>query len=262
MVTGTVSPVEVLKKYRTIAVVGASKNPEKEAYSVPRYLKDHGYRIIPVNPTATEIMGETAYRSLLDMPEDVGRTVDVVEVFRPSEELPQVALQAAEMKRALRAPVRLLGAAGPGERGGEGDPGEQRDSIRDGRLHEDRPPDLRQEDCLRSSYSLNFVFLAGREDVAAEAAHDSALLPLQGGLAALRALHLLRVVLVGLDNRFARRCLGADPAALYRLAKIGQNREQGRYRAPRAGDAVRPRIQGVSHRHLHRMRREGALRDD
>jgi uncharacterized protein len=99
MVIGTASPLEVLEKYRTIAVVGASKNPGKEAYSVPRYLKDHGYRIIPVNPTATEVMGETAYHGLLDIPDAVGRTVDVVEVFRPSSELPQVALQAAEMKR-------------------------------------------------------------------------------------------------------------------------------------------------------------------
>jgi len=104
MVSGTVSPVEALEKYRTIAVVGASKSPEKVAYSVPLYLKDHGYRIIPVNPTATEIMGETAYPSLLEIPEAVGRTVDVVEVFRPSEELPQVALQAAEMKRRIGRP--------------------------------------------------------------------------------------------------------------------------------------------------------------
>jgi len=104
MVTANVSPAEVLEKYKTIAVVGASKNPEKEAFTVPRYLKDHGYRIIPVNPTATEIMGEAAYRSLLEIPEAVGRTVDVVEVFRPSEELPQVALQAAEMKRRLGRP--------------------------------------------------------------------------------------------------------------------------------------------------------------
>jgi len=99
LVTGTASPVEVLEKWRTIAVVGASKNPEKEAYSVPRYLKEHGYRIIPVNPTAAEIMGERAYPSLLELPDEVGRTVEVVEVFRPSDELPQVALQAAEMKR-------------------------------------------------------------------------------------------------------------------------------------------------------------------
>lgn len=104
MVTGNVSPVEVLERYRTIAVVGASKNPEKAAYSVPRYLKDHGYRIIPVNPTATEIMGETAYPSLLEMPEAVARTVEIVEVFRPSEELLQVALKCAEMKKRLGRP--------------------------------------------------------------------------------------------------------------------------------------------------------------
>src|SRR5271156_684420 len=99
MVTGTASPLEVLKSSKTIAVVGASKNQEKEAYTVPRYLKEQGYRIIPVNPTATEILDEKAYPSLLELPEQVARTVDVVEVFRPSGELPQVALQAAEMKR-------------------------------------------------------------------------------------------------------------------------------------------------------------------
>jgi len=99
LVTGTASPVEVLEKWKTIVVVGASKNPEKEAYTVPRYLKEQGYRIIPVNPTATEILGERAYPSLLDIPEEVGRAVEIVEVFRPSDELPQVALQAAEMKR-------------------------------------------------------------------------------------------------------------------------------------------------------------------
>lgn len=99
MATGTASPVEVLKRSKTIAVVGASRNPEKEAFTVPRYLKEHGYQIVPVNPTATEILGERAYPSLLDLPEEVAETVDVVEVFRPSGELPEVALQAAEMKR-------------------------------------------------------------------------------------------------------------------------------------------------------------------
>jgi uncharacterized protein len=101
MVTGTASPAEVLKKSKTIAVVGASKNPEKEAYAVPLYLKEHGYRIVPVNPTAAEILGEKAYPSLRDLPEKLGRMVDVVEVFRPSDELPQVALQAVEMKARL-----------------------------------------------------------------------------------------------------------------------------------------------------------------
>jgi len=101
MATGTASPAEVLKKSKTIAVVGASKNPGKEAYAVPLYLKEHGYRIVPVNPTAAEILGEKAYPSLLELPEEVGRMVDVVEVFRPSDELPQVALQVVEMKGRL-----------------------------------------------------------------------------------------------------------------------------------------------------------------
>jgi uncharacterized protein len=104
MTTGTVSPAEVMAKYRTIAVVGASKNPGKEAHSVPKYLKDNGYRIVPVNPFATEVVGETAYPSLADLPEEVGRTVDVVVVFRPSGELPGVALQAVEMKERLGRP--------------------------------------------------------------------------------------------------------------------------------------------------------------
>jgi len=99
MVTGTAQPIEVLKSSKTIVVVGASKSPEKEAYTVPQYLKERGYRIIPVNPSAAEIQGEKSYPSLADIPEDVAKTVDVVEVFRPSADLPQVALQAVELKK-------------------------------------------------------------------------------------------------------------------------------------------------------------------
>ncbi len=95
----TVQPADVIKKYRVIAVVGASKNPEKEAFTVPLYLKDHGYTIIPVNPTADAIHGLKTYGTLQDIPEEVARTVDVVEVFRPSEELPAVAAQVVEMKK-------------------------------------------------------------------------------------------------------------------------------------------------------------------
>jgi predicted CoA-binding protein len=105
MVTGTATPVDVLKKSKTVAVVGASNTPEKEAYTVPRYLKEHGYKIIPVNPSATEIQGEKSYPTLLDIPEDVARTIDVVEVFRPSAELPKVALQAVELKKRNGRPV-------------------------------------------------------------------------------------------------------------------------------------------------------------
>jgi predicted CoA-binding protein len=94
----TVRPSDVLRKYKVVAVVGASKTPDKEAFTVPLYLKEHGYVIIPVNPTADSIHGEKAYPTLADLPSDVAKTVDVVEVFRPSEELPSVAAQVVEMK--------------------------------------------------------------------------------------------------------------------------------------------------------------------
>ena len=106
MESTTVSPVEVLKTSKTIAVVGASKNPEKEAHTVPLYLKENGYRIVPVNPTSDQVFGERAYPSLLEMPDSVAREVDVVQVFRPSSDLPQVASQTVQMKEKFgRTPV-------------------------------------------------------------------------------------------------------------------------------------------------------------
>ena len=66
-----------------IAVVGCSTTPGKDAHDVPRYLLDHGYEVIPVNPFADEIFGREAYDSLADV-ED---TVEVVDVFRPSDEV-------------------------------------------------------------------------------------------------------------------------------------------------------------------------------
>jgi predicted CoA-binding protein len=68
----------------TVAVVGCSTSPGKAAHDVPAYLQRHGYRIVPVNPFADEILDETAYDSLSDVPDAVA--VDVVNVFRPSEE--------------------------------------------------------------------------------------------------------------------------------------------------------------------------------
>ena len=94
----TISPREILRKSDVIAVVGASKSPEKEAYTVPAYMKEHGYTIIPVNPTADQILGEKAYKTLMELPPDLAKKVDIVDVFRPSEELPQIAKQVVEMK--------------------------------------------------------------------------------------------------------------------------------------------------------------------
>ncbi|WP_336022912.1 CoA-binding protein [Halobellus salinisoli] len=68
----------------TVAVVGCSTTPGKAAHDIPAYLQRNGYRIVPVNPFADEILGETAYDALADVPGDV--EIDIVDVFRPSEE--------------------------------------------------------------------------------------------------------------------------------------------------------------------------------
>ena len=107
-----VEPKEVMRKYKVIAVVGASKNPEKEANTVPDYLMRHGYTVIPVNPTADMVLGLKAYPSLADVPADVAHKVDVVEVFRPSKEFPQVARQVAEMKNRTGRPYVFWGQLG------------------------------------------------------------------------------------------------------------------------------------------------------
>lgn len=77
---------DILLSAKTIASVGLSGNQEKESYWIASYLKDQGYRIIPVNPTATEILGEKAYSDLESVPEKV----DVVQVFRKPEDVPPV----------------------------------------------------------------------------------------------------------------------------------------------------------------------------
>jgi predicted CoA-binding protein len=69
----------------TIAVVGCSTTPGKAAHDIPRYMLDHGYDVIPVNPFADEIFGREAYDSLADVPDEVD--IDIVDVFRPSEEV-------------------------------------------------------------------------------------------------------------------------------------------------------------------------------
>lgn len=70
----------------TVAVVGCSTTEGKAAHDVPAYLQDHGYRIVPINPFADEILGEDAYDSLADVDEEI----DLVDVFRPSDETPEI----------------------------------------------------------------------------------------------------------------------------------------------------------------------------
>ena len=76
--------------YDRVAVVGASTSYEKAAHIVPAYLQRHGYELRPVNPTADEIFGTQAFDSLADVP----APIDVVEIFRPSEEVPEIVEQA------------------------------------------------------------------------------------------------------------------------------------------------------------------------
>jgi uncharacterized protein len=82
----------LLGEVHTIAVVGLSSKPSRPSLDVAGYLQEHGYRIIPVNPRETEVLGERAYASLLDIPGDVD--VDVVDVFRRAEDTPDVARDA------------------------------------------------------------------------------------------------------------------------------------------------------------------------
>jgi uncharacterized protein len=84
------APHEILEGVQTIAVVGASRDPDKAAGSVPEGLQRRGFRIIPINPFADVLFGERVYRSLRDVPD----RVDMVNVFRPAVEAPGVAREA------------------------------------------------------------------------------------------------------------------------------------------------------------------------
>ena len=80
------SQIKEFYQLKNIAVVGVSKNEEKPSHQVPKYLIEHGYNVIPVNPTLSEVLGRTAYPTIADIPEKV----DIVDVFRKSEDVPAV----------------------------------------------------------------------------------------------------------------------------------------------------------------------------
>jgi len=90
----------ILEKYKTIAVVGLSTNPNNDSHRVAKYLKTKGYRIIPINPFADVILGEKCYKSLLDVPE----TIEIVDIFRPAKDVPPIIDQAIELKKKLGNP--------------------------------------------------------------------------------------------------------------------------------------------------------------
>lgn len=77
---------EILESYRTIAVVGLSSSAHRASYGVARYMQANGYRIIPVNPNETEVLGEKAYATLDEVPEPF----EIVDIFRRSEHIPAI----------------------------------------------------------------------------------------------------------------------------------------------------------------------------
>ena len=95
---------EILTRYRTVAVVGLSREPGKNSYRVSAYLKKHGFRIIPVNPFADEVLGEKSYKSLLEIPREIQKTVEVVDVFRPAKDVPPIVEQAIKLKKMFGKP--------------------------------------------------------------------------------------------------------------------------------------------------------------
>ena len=90
----TSDPVlDILQNTKTIAVVGLSSNPARPSYGVTKYMQAHGYRIIPVNPNETEVLGEKSYSRLEDIPEKI----DLVNIFRRPQNVPAAVLSAIKI---------------------------------------------------------------------------------------------------------------------------------------------------------------------
>ena len=90
--------LEILKKYKTIAVVGLSSNPARPSHGVAKYIQAAGYRIIPVNPNEMEVLGEKSYARL----EDVREKIEIVDIFRRAEEVAEV------VKSAIRIGAKVV----------------------------------------------------------------------------------------------------------------------------------------------------------
>ena len=89
---------ELLKRSRTIAVVGLSNDPLRPSHGVSEYMQSEGYRIIPVNPHIESSLGEKAYTSLLEVPQSEAQQIDIVNIFRRPEFVEEIVDQAIELK--------------------------------------------------------------------------------------------------------------------------------------------------------------------
>jgi hypothetical protein len=95
---------EILMRYKTVAVFGLSRDSSKDSYRVAEYLKNHGFLIIPVNPFVNEILDEKSYESLLDMPTETQKIIEIVDIFRPSADVPSIVEQVVQLKRLYGVP--------------------------------------------------------------------------------------------------------------------------------------------------------------
>jgi predicted CoA-binding protein len=92
---------DLLAKSKNIAVVGLSKEPEKDSNKVSVYLQQHGYRIIPVNPFVEQVLGEKSYKSLLEIPMEIQKTIDIIDIFRKEADTPLIVEQVIQLKTQL-----------------------------------------------------------------------------------------------------------------------------------------------------------------
>lgn len=90
---------EILTRYKVVAVIGASRDPSKDSNRVAKYLQSKGFHIVPVNPTTEEILNEKSYKSLLDIPDEIQKTIEIIDIFRPSADIPNIVEQAVKMKK-------------------------------------------------------------------------------------------------------------------------------------------------------------------
>jgi predicted CoA-binding protein len=107
MSAGTEKLITKILDLKTVAVVGLSKDPAKPSHDVASYLKSHGYRIIPVNPTIDEVLGEKSYKSLLEIPDQLKRQIDIVDIFRRAEDVPPIVDEAIQLRKLVGRPVAV-----------------------------------------------------------------------------------------------------------------------------------------------------------
>jgi predicted CoA-binding protein len=95
---------DILLKYRTVAVIGLSPDPSKPSHVVAEYLMRNGFRIVPVNPLVEKVLGERSHKNLLEIPVKIQKSIEIVDIFRRSEDVPPIVEQAVQLKKLFGLP--------------------------------------------------------------------------------------------------------------------------------------------------------------